>query len=350
MSDPDITMKERLDIYINAYTKITKMAGLVQFWTRLASLGVITVMIRDMFIGKSIIAAVRTATAPNYSDDIRFQPTKEWIDTFTAMQTRNAMQAAGLIFIANKAKSKKDLFQAYATGFKTAKEYEDKLSVLKVTLYDAKSKFTRMLNQQKSMSKKEIELVENLLIAIDRDIENTDKELKSIKVMKATGESGSFLKKLFNKDKKESIRISNLITEDDRVDVSKLTDKEALVLLNTVLLKYKDSIETTTKKFSYTQILTPFIFGITSLVPTIGISYIINATVRPKEDIRLNVYLRKLKKATLTDPKLSKEVSLVTKDIITKLNYQSKDATSIEQKEINAIVKYLTEILEVIKL
>ena len=97
MSDPDITMKERLDIYINAYTKITKMAGLVQFWTRLASLGVITVMMTDIFIGKSIIAAVRTATAPNYSDDIRFQPTKEWIDTFTAMQTRNAMQAAGLI-------------------------------------------------------------------------------------------------------------------------------------------------------------------------------------------------------------------------------------------------------------
>ena len=123
MSDPDITMKERLDIYIKAYTKITKMAGVVQFWTRLASLGVITVMINDIFVGKSIIAAVRKATS--YSDDIRVQPTKEWIDSFTAMQARNAMQAAGLIFIANKAKSKKDLFQAYATGFKTAKEYED---------------------------------------------------------------------------------------------------------------------------------------------------------------------------------------------------------------------------------
>ena len=342
-------MKERLDIYIKAYTKITKMAGLVQFWTRLASTGVIAVMIKDIFIGKAIINGVKIAT--NFSDDIRFQPTKEWIDAFTAMQTRNALQAAGLIFIANKAKSKKDLFQAYATGFKTAKEYEDKLSVLKITLYDAKSKFTRMLAQQKSMSKKEIELVETLLIAIDRDIENTDNELKSIKAMKASGESGSFLKRLFNKDKKESIRISNLITEDDRVDVSKLTDKEALVLLNTVLLKYKDSVETTTKKFSYTQILTPFIFGITSsILPTIGISYIINATVRPKEDIRLNMYLRKLKKASLADPKLSKEVSLVTKSIITKLKSQRKDATSTEQKEINAIVKYLTEILEVIKL
>lgn len=341
-------MKERLDIYINSYTKITKMAGLVQFWTRLASTGVIAVMIKDIFIGKAIINGVKIAT--NFSDDIRFQPTKEWIDAFTAMQTRNALQAAGLIFIANKAKSKKDLFQAYATGFKTAKEYEDKLSVLKITLYDAKSKFTRMLAQQKSMSKKEIELVETLLIAIDRDIENTDNELKSIKAMKASGESGSFLKRLFNKDKKESIRISNLITEDDRVDVSKLTDKEALVLLNTVLLKYKDSVETTTKKFSYTQILTPFIFGITSIYPTIGISYIINATVRPKTDVRLNMYLRKLKKASLADPKLSKEVSLVTKSIITKLKSQRKDATSTEQKEINAIVKYLTEILEVIKL
>lgn len=342
-------MKERLDIYINSYTKITKMAGLVQFWTRLASTGVIAVMIKDIFIGKAIINGVKIAT--NFSDDIRFQPTKEWIDAFTAMQTRNALQAAGLIFIANKAKSKKDLFQAYATGFKTAKEYEDKLSVLKITLYDAKSKFTRMLAQQKSMSKKEIELVETLLIAIDRDIENTDNELKSIKAMKASGESGSFLKRLFNKDKKESIRISNLITEDDRVDVSKLTDKEALVLLNTVLLKYKDSVETTTKKFSYTQILTPFIFGITSsILPTIGISYIINATVRPKTDVRLNMYLRKLKKASLADPKLSKEVSLVTKSIITKLKSQRKDATSTEQKEINAIVKYLTEILEVIKL
>ena len=342
-------MKERLDIYIKAYTKITKMAGLVQFWTRLASTGVIAVMIKDIFIGKAIINGVKIAT--NFSDDIRFQPTKEWIDAFTAMQTRNALQAAGLIFIANKAKSKKDLFQAYATGFKTAKEYEDKLSVLKITLYDAKSKFTRMLAQQKSMSKKEIELVETLLIAIDRDIENTDNELKSIKAMKASGESGSFLKRLFNKDKKESIRISNLITEDDIVDVSKLTDKEALVLLNTVLLKYKDSVETTTQRFSYTQILTPFIFGITSsILPTIGISYIINATVRPKEDIRLNMYLRKLKKASLSNPKLSKEVSLVTKSIITKLKSQSKDATSTEQKEINAIVKYLTEILEVIKL
>lgn len=342
-------MKERLDIYIKAYTKITKMAGLVQFWTRLASTGVIAVMIKDIFIGKAIINGVKIAT--NFSDDIRFQPTKEWIDAFTAMQTRNALQAAGLIFIANKAKSKKDLFQAYATGFKTAKEYEDKLSVLKITLYDAKSKFTRMLAQQKSMSKKEIELVETLLIAIDRDIENTDNELKSIKAMKASGESGSFLKRLFNKDKKESIRISNLITEDDRVDVSKLTDKEALVLLNTVLLKYKDSVETTTKKFSYTQILTPFIFGITSsILPTIGISYIINATVRPKTDVRLNMYLRKLKKASLADPKLSKEVSLVTKSIITKLKSQSKDATSTEQKELDAIIKYLTEILEVIKL
>lgn len=341
-------MKERLDIYINSYTKITKMAGLVQFWTRLASTGVIAVMIKDIFIGKAIINGVKIAT--NFSDDIRFQPTKEWIDAFTAMQTRNALQAAGLIFIANKAKSKKDLFQAYATGFKTAKEYEDKLSVLKITLYDAKSKFTRMLAQQKSMSKKEIELVETLLIAIDRDIENTDNELKSIKAMKASGESGSFLKRLFNKDKKESIRISNLITEDDRVDVSKLTDKEALVLLNTVLLKYKDSVETTTKKFSYTQILTPFIFGITSILPTIGIGYIINATVRPKTDVRLNMYLRKLKKASLSNPELSKEVSLVTKSIITKLKSQSKDATSTEQKEINAIVKYLTEILEVIKL
>lgn len=349
MSNPDITMKERLDIYIKSYTKITKMAGLVQFWTRLASTGVIAIMIRDILLGKAIINSVKLATT-DYSDDIRFLPTKEWIDAFTAMQTRNALQAAGLIFIANKAKSKKDLFQAYATGFKTAKEYEDKLSVLKITLYDAKSKFTRMLDQQKSMSKKEIELVENLLIAIDRDIENTDKELKSIKTMKATGESGSFLKKLFNKDIRESTRISNLITEDDRVDVSKLTDKEALVLLNTVLLKYKDSMKTTTKNFSYTRILTPFIVGVSSIVPAVGIGYLINAAVRPREDIRLNIYLRKLEKASLADPKLSKNASLVTKAIIVKLKKQHNNATETERKEINAIVEYLTEILEVIQL
>ena len=42
-----MTLKEKLDIYIQSYTNITKIAGLVQFWTKLASIGVIAIMVRN---------------------------------------------------------------------------------------------------------------------------------------------------------------------------------------------------------------------------------------------------------------------------------------------------------------
>ena len=235
-----MTLKEKLDIYIQSYTKITKIAGLVQFWTKLASIGVIAIMVRNAFVGR-VKLVISQAQFDAYKD-ISFLPPKEWVDGFTAMQTRNALEASGLIFISNIAKGKKDLFQTYATGFKTAKEYEDKLGVLKIAVLDAKSKFTRMVQQQRSMKPKELELVESLIIAIDRDIENIDKEIKSISKMKSSGESTSFLKGLFNMRTRDANRIVSLIDEHDRIDVDKLTEKEAMVLLTTVLTKYKNII------------------------------------------------------------------------------------------------------------
>ena len=228
-----MTLKEKLDIYIQSYTKITKIAGLVQFWTKLASIGVIAIMVRNAFVGR-VKLIISQAQFDAYKDT-SYLPPKEWIDGFTAMQTRNALEASGLLFISNIAKGKKDLFQTYATGFKTAKEYEDKLGVLKIAVLDAKSKFTRMVQQQRSMKPKELELVESLIIAIDRDIKNIDKEIKSISKMKSSGESMSFLKGLFNMRTRDANRIVSLIDEHDRIDVDKLTEKEAMVLLTTIL-------------------------------------------------------------------------------------------------------------------
>jgi hypothetical protein len=92
-----MTLKERLDIYIQSYTKITKIAGLVQFWTKLASIGVIAIMVRNALVGR-IKLIISQAQFDAYKDT-SFLPPKEWVDGFTAMQTRNALEASGLIFI-----------------------------------------------------------------------------------------------------------------------------------------------------------------------------------------------------------------------------------------------------------
>ena len=92
-----MTLKEKLDIYIQSYTKITKIAGSVQFWTKLASIGVIAIMVRNALVGR-IKLIISQAQFDAYKDT-SFLPPKEWVDGFTAMQTRNALEASGLMFI-----------------------------------------------------------------------------------------------------------------------------------------------------------------------------------------------------------------------------------------------------------
>ena len=342
-----MTLKERLDIYIQSYTKITKIAGLVQFWTKLASIGVIAIMVRNALVGR-IKLFISQAQFDAYKDT-SFLPPKEWVDGFTAMQTRNALEASGLIFISNMAKGKKDLFQTYATGFKTAKEYEDKLGVLKIAVLDAKSKFTRMVQQQRSMKPKELELVESLIIAIDRDIENIDKEIKSISKMKSSGESMSFLKGLFNMRTRDANRIVSLIDEHDRIDVDKLTEKEAMVLLTTILTKYKNSIGQADARAGYTNILSPFILGLASpLAPMLSLN-VLRSLVSPKKNMKLNTYLRKLKKSALTDFEAAQQATRLTKSIIGTLTIELKNMSPDKQKEAKLTIEYLKEILNAIK-
>ena len=343
-----MTLKERLDIYIQSYTKITKIAGLVQFWTKLASIGVIAIMVRNALVGR-IKLIISQAQFDAYKD-ISFLPPKEWVDGFTAMQARNALEASGLIFISNMAKGKKDLFQTYATGFKTAKEYEDKLGVLKIAVLDAKSKFTRMVQQQRSMKPKELELVESLIIAIDRDIENIDKEIKSISKMKSSGESMSFLKGLFNMRTRDANRIVSLIDEHDRIDVDKLTEKEAMVLLTTILTKYKNSIGQADARAGYTNILLPFIYGFLAspLIPIISLN-VLHKLVSPKKNMKLNTYLRKLKKSALTDFEAAQQATRLTKSIIGTLTIELKNMSPDKQKEAKLTIEYLKEILNAIK-
>ena len=343
-----MTLKERLDIYIQSYTKITKIAGLVQFWTKLASIGVIAIMVRNALVGR-IKLIISQAQFDAYKD-ISFLPPKELIDGFTAMQTRNALEASGLIFISNMAKGKKDLFQTYATGFKTAKEYEDKLGVLKIAVLDAKSKFTRMVQQQRSMKPKELELVESLIIAIDRDIENIDKEIKSISKMKSSGESMSFLKGLFNMRTRDANRIVSLIDEHDRIDVDKLTEKEAMVLLTTILTKYKNSIGQADARAGYTNILLPFVYGLLAspLIPMLSLN-VLRSLVSPKKNMKLNTYLRKLKKSALTDFEAAQQATRLTKSIIGTLTIELKNMSPDKQKEAKLTIEYLKEILNAIK-
>ena len=342
-----MTLKEKLDIYIQSYTKITKIAGLVQFWTKLASIGVIAIMVGNAFLGrvKLTISQLQFDAYKNTS----FLPTKEWMDGFTAMQTRNALEASGLIFISNIAKGKKDLFQTYATGFKTAKEYEDKLGVLKITVLDAKSKFTRMVQQQRSMKPKELELVESLIIAIDRDIKNIDEEIKSISKMKSSGESTSFLKGLFNMRTRDANRIVSLIDEHDRIDVDKLTEKEAMVLLTTILTKYKNSIGQAQARAGYTNILIPFIVGLGSPLGAIVGFNVLHNLVSPKTNMKLNTYLRKLKKSALTDFEAAQQATRLTKSIIGTLTIELKTMSPDKQKEAKLNIEYLKEILNAIK-
>lgn len=341
-----MTLKEKLDIYIQSYTKITKIAGLVQFWTKLASIGVIAIMVGNALLGR-IRLTIAQAQYDAYKDT-SFLPTKEWIDGFTAMQTRNALEASGLIFISNIAKGKKDLFQTYATGFKTAKEYEDKLGVLKITVLDAKSKFTRMVQQQRSMKPKELELVESLIIAIDRDIENIDKEIKSISKMKSSGESMSFLKGLFNMRTRDANRIVSLIDEHDRIDVDKLTEKEAMVLLTTILTKYKNSIGQADARAGYTNILLPFVVGLGGLVPMLSLN-VLHKLVSPEKNMRLNTYLRKLKKSALTNFEATQQATRLTESIIGTLTIELKKMSPDKQKEAKLTIEYLKEILNAIK-
>ena len=341
-----MTLKEKLDIYIQSYTKITKIAGLVQFWTKLASIGVIAIMVRNAFVGR-VKLIISQAQFDAYKDT-SFLPPKEWIDGFTAMQTRNALEASGLIFISNIAKGKKDLFQTYATGFKTAKEYEDKLGVLKITVLDAKSKFTRMVQQQRSMKPKELELVESLIIAIDRDIENIDKEIKSISKMKSSGESMSFLKGLFNMRTRDANRIVSLIDEHDRIDVDKLTEKEAMVLLTTILTKYKNSIGQADARAGYTNILLPFVVGLGGLVPMLSLN-VLHKLVSPEKNMRLNTYLRKLKKSALTNFEATQQATRLTESIIGTLTIELKKMSPDKQKEAKLTIEYLKEILNAIK-
>ena len=342
-----MTLKEKLDIYIQSYTKITKIAGLVQFWTKLASIGTIAIMVGNALIGrvKLVISQLQFDAYHNTS----FLPTKEWIDGFTAMQTRNALEASGLMFISNIAKGKKDLFQTYATGFKTAKEYEDKLGVLKITVLDAKSKFTRMVQQQRSMKPKELELVESLIIAIDRDIENIDKEIKSISKMKSSGESTSFLKGLFNMRTRDANRIVSLIDEHDRIDVDKLTEKEAMVLLTTILTKYKNSIGQADARAGYTHILIPFIVGLGSPLGAVFSFNVLHKLVSPEKNMKLNTYLRKLKKSALTDFEAAQQATRLTKSIIGILKIELKNMSPDKQKEAKLNIEYLKEILNAIK-
>ena len=70
-----MTLKEKLDIYIQSYTKITKIAGLVQFWTKLASLGTIAIMIGNALAGK-IKLIISQAQFDAYQD-ISYLPSKE---------------------------------------------------------------------------------------------------------------------------------------------------------------------------------------------------------------------------------------------------------------------------------
>lgn len=341
-----MTLKEKLDIYIQSYTKITKIAGSVQFWTKLASIGVIAIMVGNALLGR-IKLTISQAQYDAYKDT-SYLPTKEWIDGFTAMQTRNALEASGLIFISNIAKGKKDLFQTYATGFKTAKEYEDKLGVLKITVLDAKSKFTRMVQQQRSMKPKELELVESLIIAIDRDIENIDKEIKSISKMKSSGESMSFLKGLFNMRTRDANRIVSLIDEHDRIDVDKLTEKEAMVLLTTILTKYKNSVGQADARAGYTNILLPFVVGLGGLVPMLSLN-VLHKLVSPEKNMRLNTYLRKLKKSALTDFEAAQQATRLTESIIGTLTIELKKMSPDKQKEAKLTIEYLKEILNAIK-
>ena len=342
-----MTLKEKLDIYIQSYTKITKIAGLVQWWTKLASIGVIAIMVGNALLGrvKLAISQLQFDAYKNTS----FLPTKEWMDGFTAMQTRNALEASGLIFISNIAKGKKDLFQTYATGFKTAKEYEDKLGVLKITVLDAKSKFTRMVQQQRSMKPKELELVESLIIAIDRDIENIDKEIKSISKMKSSGESTSFLKGLFNMRTRDANRIVSLIDEHDRIDVDKLTEKEAMVLLTTILTKYKNSIGQAQARAGYINILIPFIVGLGSPLNLVLSFNVLHTLVSPKTNMKLNTYLRKLKKSALTDFEAAQQATRLTESIIGTLRMELKTMSPDKQKEAKLNIEYLKEILNAIK-
>lgn len=342
-----MTLKEKLDIYIQSYTKITKIAGSVQFWTKLASLGTIAIM-----VGNALIGRVRTVISQLQFDayqNTSFLPTKEWIDGFTAMQTRNALEASGLIFISNIAKGKKDLFQTYATGFKTAKEYEDKLGVLKITVLDAKSKFTRMVQQQRSMKPKELELVESLIIAIDRDIKNIDEEIKSISKMKSSGESMSFLKGLFNMRTRDANRIVSLIDEHDRIDVDKLTEKEAMVLLTTILTKYKNSIGQAQARAGYTNILIPFIVGLGSPLGAVLSFSVLHKFVSPRKNMKLNTYLKKLKKSALTDFEAAQQATRLTEGIIATLTIELKTMSPDKQKEAKLNIEFLKEILNAIK-
>ena len=342
-----MTLKEKLDIYIQSYTKITKIAGLVQFWTKLASIGVIAIMVGNAFLGR-VRLAISKAQFDAYKDT-SFLPTKEWMDGFAAMQTRNALEASGLIFISNIAKGKKDLFQTYATGFKTAKEYEDKLGVLKITVLDAKSKFTRMVQQQRSMKPKELELVESLIIAIDRDIKNIDEEIKSISKMKSSGESTSFLKGLFNMRTRDANRIVSLIDEHDRIDVDKLTEKEAMVLLTTILTKYKNSIGQAQARAGYKNILKPFIVGLGSPLNLVLSFNVLHTLVSPKTNMKLNTYLRKLKKSALTDFEAAQQATRLTESIIGTLTIELKNMSPDKQKEAKLNIEYLKEILNAIK-
>lgn len=61
-----MTLKEKLDIYIQSYTKITKIAGLVQFWTKLASIGTIAIMIGNALTARVQLSRTSTSKSRIY--------------------------------------------------------------------------------------------------------------------------------------------------------------------------------------------------------------------------------------------------------------------------------------------
>jgi hypothetical protein len=122
-----------------------------------------------------------------------------------------------------------------------------------------------------------------------------------------------------------------------------------MVLLTTILTKYKNSIGQADARAGYTNILLPFVVGLASpLIPILSLN-VLHKLVSPKKNMKLNTYLRKLKKSALTDFEAAQQATRLTESIIGTLTIELKNMSPDKQKEAKLTIEYLKEILNAIK-
>ena len=76
---------------------------------------------------------------------------------------------------------------------------------------------------------------------------------------------------------------------------------------------------------------------------------VLHTLLYPKKSMKLNTYLRKLKKSALTDFEAAQQATRLTKIIIGTLTIELKNMSPDKQKEAKLNIEYLKEILNAIK-